>query len=380
MRAIGADEGGISRMVDKALFDVVRVEEVMSPAANILKQEMLALGGDAAVARDVVTCRVDRSPLLLMGTRKQLKQLVSKIQEGPFGLSDIAREIADYIRVQESHKELQIKLGDRILDLSARSYIMGVLNVTPDSFYNGGRFLKLQEAIERAEQMVEEGVDIIDIGGESSRPGAEPLPLDQEVERVIPVIESLSHRLPVPISVDTYKAGVARRALDAGAGMVNDISALRFDPDMAKVVAEYDVPVVLMHMLGTPKTMQQNPSYVDPVGEIYGFLSERIEAAEAAHIRRSNIIIDPGIGFGKRMEDNLEILRRLREFGSLGCPLLIGPSRKSFIGKVLDLPVEERLEGTAAAVAIGIANGANILRVHDVREMVRVARIADAVK
>ena len=272
-----------------------------------------------------------------------------------------------------------LRCNDTVLHLSRRAHVMGILNVTPDSFSDGGRFLRLDDAVRQAEEMAVEGADLIDIGGESSRPGADPLSLDQELCRVIPVVEALAERIPVPLSVDTYKAEVARQALDAGASLVNDISAMRFDPRMKELVAERGIPVVLMHMLGTPQNMQTHPFYEDVIGEIGIFLRERIAEAVSAGIKRTQIIVDPGIGFGKRVEDNLEIVRRLDAFHALGCPLLSGPSRKSFIGKVLDLPVEERLEGTAAVVALSVLRGVHLIRVHDVRQMVRVIRMVEGI-
>lgn len=266
-------------------------------------------------------------------------------------------------------------------DFSARTYIMGILNVTPDSFSDGGVYLDKERAVEHALRMQEEGADIIDIGGESTRPGAEAVPVKEEIRRVIPVIEILAKRLKIPISVDTYKASVAEVALSAGATMVNDISGLRFDPEMPEIVVRHRVPVVIMHIKGTPRDMQINPTYRALIPEIKDYLMEGILIAQRAGIPDNMIIIDPGIGFGKTWEHNLEILRSLNEFRTLKKPLLLGPSRKSFIGKVLgDLPVTERFEGTAAAVAIGILNGANIIRVHDVKAMVRVARVVDAIK
>jgi len=260
-----------------------------------------------------------------------------------------------------------------------RALIVGVLNVTPDSFSDGGLYLRTEDAVRRAEEMAQEGADIIDIGGESSRPGAEPVPLEEELRRVIPVVREVARRLSVPISVDTYKAEVARRALEEGASIVNDISALRFDPDMAEVVARGRAPVVLMHMKGTPRDMQRNPYYEDVLGEVEGFLRERKEAAVGMGIPEENIILDPGIGFGKRVQDNLQLLKNLDRLVALGSPVLVGTSRKSFIGAVLDLPVEGRLEGTLATLVLAVAKGAKILRVHDVRPAVRVVRMAEAV-
>jgi dihydropteroate synthase len=257
---------------------------------------------------------------------------------------------------------------------------MGILNVTPDSFSDGGLFFAPEDALLQAERMASEGADIIDIGGESTRPGSEPLPLEEELARVIPIIEALSSRLSTPLSIDTYKAEVARRAIEAGAAMVNDISALAYDPEMASTVAELGVPVCLMHIRGTPRNMQINPHYEDVAEEVREELAERAEAALRAGIKRENIILDPGFGFAKTAAHNLELLRRLRELTTLGYPIMSGTSRKSTIGKVLGgLPVEERLEGTAATVALSIANGAAIVRVHDVKEMVRVVRVTDAV-
>jgi len=268
-------------------------------------------------------------------------------------------------------------LDGRVVDLRERTYVMGVLNVTPDSFSDGGKYMSIEAAVARAVQMEREGADFIDVGGESSRPGADPIGVDEEIRRVVPVLEVLRHSIHVPLSIDTYKAPVAEAALDAGASFVNDISALTADESMGKLVAERRVPVVLMHIRGNPKTMQDNPTYRDVVAEVKAWLRNRVAIAKGHGIEQ--VVIDPGIGFGKRVEDNLSLLNHLDEFLELGLPILVGPSRKSFIGAILDLPVENRLEGTAAAVAISIARGANIIRVHDVKEMVRVARVVDSI-
>ncbi|MBI4685613.1 MAG: dihydropteroate synthase [Nitrospirae bacterium] len=266
-------------------------------------------------------------------------------------------------------------------DFSQKTYIMGILNVTPDSFSDGGRYFDKSLAIKRAYEMVENGADIIDIGGESTRPGSESVPIEEEINRTIPVIETIAKKIKVPISIDTYKAEVAKRALDAGALIVNDISGLRFDPEMPKVISQYKIPVVIMHIKGTPKNMQVNPVYEALIPEIMDYLRISIRLALKFGIPEERIIIDPGIGFGKTFEHNLEIINRLREFALLEKPILIGPSRKAFIGKIFgDAPVTERLEGTAAAVAISVFNGANIVRVHDVKEMARVIKTADAIK
>jgi len=276
---------------------------------------------------------------------------------------------------------MKLRWKEFSFDFSARTYVMGILNVTPDSFSDGGVFFDRAAAVEQALRMQEEGADIIDIGGESTRPGAGKVSVKEEIKRTAPVIEALAGRLKVPISIDTYKASVAEAALSAGASMINDISGLRFDPAMPATAVRHKVPVIIMHIKGTPENMQKDPSYTALVPEIVDYLHESIAIARRAGVPDDMMIIDPGIGFGKNVGHNLEIIRRLAEFAGFEKPILLGHSRKSFIGRVLgDLPVSERLEGTAAAAAIGIFNGAGIIRVHDVREMVRVAKIADAIR
>ncbi|MFA4043966.1 MAG: hypothetical protein HZRFUVUK_000748 [Candidatus Fervidibacterota bacterium] len=275
-----------------------------------------------------------------------------------------------------------LKCGRHSLKLGERTFIMGILNMTPDSFSGDGIYGDVETAVAKAVKMVEDGADIIDIGGESTRPGSLPVPVDEELRRVIPVIERLSEIIDVPISIDTYKPKVAKEALEAGACIVNDIYGLRnegLNEGMLQVIADYKPTVVIMHMQGTPQTMQLNPRYDDCVSEIKSFLRSQALKAIEAGLTEEQIIVDPGIGFGKLLEHNLEILRRLAEFKELGFPLLVGTSRKSFIGQVLNLPVERRIFGTAASIAVAIANGADIVRVHDVPEMVQVARLVDAI-
>jgi dihydropteroate synthase len=268
---------------------------------------------------------------------------------------------------------------ERELVIGQRTLIMGVLNVTPDSFSDGGLFLDSTKALEHGLRMATEGADIIDIGGESTRPGSDPFSVDEEIDRVIPVIETLSKRVSIPLSIDTYKAPVARKAIQAGASIVNDISALRFDPEMIGVVAAKRTPVVLMHIKGTPKDMQSNPHYDDVIKDIYQYLEERIAFAESRGVDRSNILVDPGIGFGKTWQHNLLILKHLHVFKKLEKPILIGTSRKSFIGKVLGADVGDRKDGTAATTTVSIMNGADIVRVHNVKQMARVVRMTDAI-
>lgn len=259
-----------------------------------------------------------------------------------------------------------------------KTLVMGVLNVTPDSFSDGGQHATTDAAAAHARAMTADGADLIDVGGESTRPGAEALTPAEEQRRVMPVLELLASE-GIAFSIDTYHADTARRAVALGACMINDITALRGDPGMAEVVGESGCACVLMHMLGTPQTMQQKPHYDDVIGDISRFFEERIRFALRFGIREDQIWLDPGFGFGKTPAHNLELLRRLGEFKRFGRPILIGTSNKSTIGAVLNLPVDERTEGTAATVAIGIANGADAVRVHDVKRMARVARMADAV-
>ena len=269
-----------------------------------------------------------------------------------------------------------IQCGTRALSLR-RTLIMGVLNVTPDSFYDGGRFFEPQRALEHAEHLVAEGADILDIGGESSRPGSDPVSAEEELRRVGQLIETLAVNLNVPISIDTYRAQTAARCLELGATMVNDITGLR-DAAMREVVARHDVPAVIMHMQGEPKTMQQAPSYGDVVSDVKDFLSRRARDAAAAGVRQ--VIVDPGIGFGKTAAHNMELLRRLQELSDLPYPLLVGVSRKSSIGQITGAPPDERLPGTLAATAIAVLNGANIVRVHDVKECKQAVRMAEAIR
>jgi dihydropteroate synthase len=257
---------------------------------------------------------------------------------------------------------------------------MGILNVTPDSFSDGGLFFSVQKAIDQAVQMEEAGADIIDIGGESTRPGASPVSLEEESRRVVPVIEKLALRLKIPLSIDTTKSAVAKRAIEAGASIINDVSGLTLDPEMFSIAATGKAGVVIMHAKGTPRTMQRHPRYRNVIEEVRLFLSRQIQKAIADRIPINRIAIDPGIGFGKTADHNLKILHHLDRFGGLGVPVMVGPSRKAFIGRALDLPPSERLEGTAAAVAIAVFQGANILRVHDVASLARVIRVAHFIR
>lgn len=370
--AVGSDPAGWQRMVPKAVHRIIKLSGVNPTQANIIKQEILARGGEAAVARGIVNHTVETTDVLMMATLKQYRTFIEKLKMQPFGLAQLADRIKEALDNLEGLKARRLNCRGRVLELGRRTLVMGILNATPDSFSDGGRYQDPAAALEHAQRMVEDGADIIDLGGISTRPGHTEVSEDEEMRRVLPVLEKLAPSIPVPISVDTWRAGVARQALEAGAHIINDQWALRGDPDLAAVVAQYQVPVMLMHN-------GQSTHYRDLMTEITAFLREGIETAVRAGLARENIMIDPGIGFAKTYEQNLEVLRRLKELTILGCPILLGTSRKSVIARTLNLPVDQRVEGTGATVALGIACGADIVRVHDVKEMVRVARMSDAI-
>ena len=277
-------------------------------------------------------------------------------------------------------KTISLSWPGHTLNLGKRTYVMGVLNVTPDSFSDGGLYFQKEKAIKQGLRLEQDGADIIDVGGESTRPFSEEVPLQEELDRVVPVVEALSRAVQVPISIDTCKAEVARQALTAGASIINDISALRFDPDIVSVAAEAGVPVILMHMQGKPGNMQDAPFYHDLIPEILEFLQQAVDRAVAGGIEKDMIIVDPGIGFGKTVEHNLQIIKELRRFRVLSLPILLGTSNKSFIGHILDKEPHERDTGTMATIAAGVLNGASIVRVHNVKKAVETVRIVDAIR
>jgi dihydropteroate synthase len=297
---------------------------------------------------------------------------------------NFAAALAQFLE-RRDRDEFLLATKPQPLPIGGRTLIMGVLNCTPDSFYDGGKYFSHEAAVTHGLQLVEQGADLIDVGGESTRPhgvygqGAQPVPAAEEKRRVLPVIEALAQKIRIPLSIDTYKAEVAEAAVQAGASLVNDISGFQFDANMPATVARLGVPVVIMHTKGAPANMQNNPVYENLMDELYLYFERQIDLARRAGIAEDRILIDPGIGFGKRVADNYEIIRRLPELRGLGCPILIGPSRKSFVGQALHLPPEQRLEGTAAAVAAAVMKGAQIIRVHDVMAMRRVATIADLI-
>ncbi|ACI19373.1 dihydropteroate synthase [Dictyoglomus thermophilum] len=380
MARVGAHPVSFEIFERKAQIIPLKIFNISSPTANIIKQEMLSLGGDAIVHKNVINCKVENSDIILLGTKKHYELLLQKLEKNNyFDLPRVFQELKEYL-LKEKVREISSPWG-RVISFN-RILVMGIINVTPDSFYSGSRKMQIDEILKTAEDMIMNGVDIIDIGGQSTRPGSEPVSLEEEISRVIPAIENIRRNYPdVLISVDTYYSQVAKLAVEKGADIVNDISAFRFDESLVKVVAELKVPYILMHMKGTPKDMQKNPYYDDVIREIIEFFEERIEYANKNGVDPEKIIIDPGIGFGKRYEDNLEIMARLKEFKSLKKPILIGASRKSFIGKALgDLPPEERLEGTLGITALCVLNDVDIIRVHDVKENKRVVKVLEEIK
>ena len=375
MEKIGVTPEGIEIMGKKGEFLIVRLEDLPLKGALILKQEALAAGMDCALPWCTAALTCEKTPAILFGTLRQFEILIDKMKLQPFKGRDMAEEIEEAIRKYRKD-EFKIRARDFNIEIPPVK-IMGILNVTPDSFSDGGKYLNVDRAVDRAREMEKEGADIIDIGGESSRPFSSPITQKEELRRIIPVLKELDD-LKIPISVDTYKPMVAEEALKHGASIVNDIFGLRKE-GMAEVIKEYDAAVIIMHMKGEPRNMQMNPHYEDTIGEIAKFLRKRVDFALKKGIDEDKIIIDPGIGFGKRVGDNLRILKYLDNFKSLGFPLLVGASRKSYIGKILNLPVEERLEATLASDVLAVLNGASILRVHDVKEHVRAIRLTEEI-
>jgi dihydropteroate synthase len=371
MEAVGVNADGVRIMESKAAFRTILVKGLSAGAANVVKQQMLSLGGDAAVASGVVNCSVDESDAFLMGTEKQMLRLAESLARQPFGLSALGEEIK---KILGSRPGTLVCAG-RELSLG-RPLVMGILNVTPDSFSDGGEFFDAETAVARAREMLDQGADIIDVGGESTRPGSAYVDEDEELRRVMPIVEAVAS--DTVVSIDTRKSAVARKALDAGAAMVNDVSAGRDDPGVAGVAAEFGAALVLMHMLGTPADMQVDPRYDDVVSEVRDFLAERAERARREGVE--SVVVDPGVGFGKTLEHNLELLRNIPAITDLGYPVLVGHSRKSFIKKLLGLPVEERLASSLAVAVEATRRGANILRVHDVKETVEAIAMVGALR
>lgn len=376
MGEIGVCQEGIDIMAPKSRQFIFMARDLDPRAANILKQEMLAVGGDAAISYHAISDLTKETDAHIIGTERQISIANEKLKCQPFGLKELAAEIECALNNLARPLKSNLNCGGKELAIGERSLIMGVLNVTPDSFSDGGQFLDKDAAINHARTMIEQGADIIDVGGESTRPGAEPVSAEIELERVIPVIKALSGN--ILLSIDTRKPEVARKAIEAGACMVNLVGGIR-DEETGKLIAEKEIPAILMHMLGEPASMQTDPQYDDVMDDIAGHLADQIETAIGLGIKAEKIIVDPGIGFGKTTIHNLEIMKRLGELRILGCPILIGASRKSFIGKITGAEANDRLEGSLAAAVLAAAKGAHILRVHDVKETKRALAVADSI-
>ena len=377
LRSIGVDKRADDIFKDKSELILLKLYNINSKGANILKQEFIGANGDVAIHRDVASWKKPTTDCLLIGTMRTYKTVLNKLRFEPFfGLS----EVAETIKKALSNSNLpSYKIRDRVFDFEKEKYVMGILNVTPDSFSDGGMFNNVEKALKHTEEMIGQGADFIDIGGESTRPGAEKVSEEEEKQRVIPVIKEIRNNFPnIPISIDTYKANVAKEAIKSGADIINDISGLQFDKQMKDVAKAFDVPVIVTHIKGTPKDMQKNPYYADVMKELLEYFEERINLLTDFGIEK--IIIDPGIGFGKRVEDNLKIIRNIREFTIFHLPILLGASRKSFIGNILNETVEKRLSGTMAVDAYALMNGVNIIRVHDVKSHKDLIKMLQAIK
>ncbi len=371
-KRIGAEPVSWAKMAAKLQLVTLNIRGIKNRAAIILKQEALSKDGEVAISRTALADPDGTSDAILGMTRRQLQRLLNDIKAQPFGLKDLAATIETTLLYYDKGPE---KWAGR------HPYVMGILNVTPDSFSDGGRFLTPVEALAHAKTLIAEGADILDIGGESTRPGSDPVSPEEQIRRVIPIIEALHKDFPDQmLSIDASRSEVARAALQAGATMINDVSAGSDDPTLLKVAAKAGVPYVLMHRSASPHEMQSKTDYQDVVTDIYDWFSAQIDRCLEAGIVRQNIILDPGIGFGKTVDQNLQLINRLNVFRGLGLPLLVGSSRKRFIGETLDRNVDDRSFGTAATLAICTLNGANIVRVHDVRSMTDVVKMTQAIR
>ena len=384
MREIGVDGGGIKIMAPKTQICLARISRLPIFAANILKQEALSIGADAAVSRDALTGRAKYTDCLIIGNQYQIDKLCEKLKIQPYGLNKAAARLKQAC-FNYRRSKWTLDFGRYKLDLKSHTHIMGIVNLTPDSFSGDGLLAatgcrpQVADIVEYAQKLVDEGADIIDIGGESSRPGAKPVPLKEELQRVIPAIKKIAGKIKVPVSIDTSKAEVAHQALDNGAAIVNDITALRGDSKMAKIVSLHKAGLVVMHMKANPKAMQKNPRYHNLFQEIIEYLGKAINVACDAGVDFEKIIVDPGIGFGKSPEHNLQIIKSLEQLKILGRPILIGASRKSFIGKITGLPVSQRLFASIGSNCLSVLNGAMLVRVHDVQETKQALSVLDSI-
>lgn len=399
LTAVHADPDDLAAMLPQGRTVLLRLDGVSAPGARVLREHLRARGAAAALSAGADRGDEPVTGVLLIGSERALRGALEALRQEPLPeLRALTREAETALDNALATERGAMRIGGRTFPWDERTYVMGIVNVTPDSFSGDGLLATkpsatggqavTDAAVRQALTFLAEGADILDVGGESTRPGGPPVDAETEAARVVPVIEALRRETDAPISVDTYKASVAQRALDAGADMVNDEWGTRMDPDMGPLVARGEIPVVLMHNRSRPRDATQEARlggryvgirYADLVGDVLRELGALVEAAEAAGIARERIIIDPGIGFGKTVEQNLYLLNHLDALRVLGLPVLVGPSRKSFIGYTLDVPPEERMEGTAAAVALSVVRGADIVRVHDVRAMARVVRMVDAI-
>ncbi|UCD14825.1 MAG: dihydropteroate synthase [Candidatus Omnitrophota bacterium] len=390
MSSLGVDSEGIKILSSKGIYAAFKIEGISSWEANIIKQHLLSLGTDAAINRDALVKRI-KTDILIFGNARQLRQLCDKLRNQPFKLKEISRELSSCLD-GFFRKEYVFRARDKVLRIT-EPVICGIVNVTPDSFSGDGLLKQAQNTkcpsdmlgtgkmqklvLKKVAEMAREGAKIIDVGGESSRPFSKPVKETEEIKRVIPVLRLIRKEFKkLIISVDTYKYAVAKAAVDEGVDVINDITALRKALKMVSLVKRYRLGCILMHMSGRPATMQINPKYKDVTADIISFLKERLEFVTGAGIGKDRILLDPGIGFGKRLEDNLRIINELYKFKILGLPIFLGASRKSFIGKVLDVEVGERAVGTLAAHIISVVRGANVLRVHDVAQTKQALKIA----
>ncbi|MCX5698743.1 MAG: dihydropteroate synthase [Candidatus Omnitrophica bacterium] len=383
MREIGVDPYGAKIMLPKASTFLIRANAISNIAANILKQEMLSLGAEAAIARGALTGKIKKTDILLIGQLTQFAALANKLKIQPFGLQKLAEELDESIK-NFTKNDFVLSLRKGFLNLSNKTLVMGIINLTPDSFSHDGLYREFSNnypdlVLRKAGAMVADGADILDLGGQSSRPGAKNISVEEELRRTIPVVKLLAKKINAPISIDTTKPQVAKAALDAGAQIINDISGLR-DKRMIKVAAQYQAAVVIMHMLGRPVNMQKIIAYESLIDDIAIYLKNAIGSAQAGGIKPDKIIIDPGVGFGKTLVQNLEIIKHLADFKALGKPILIGPSRKSFIAKVLKSNSQSRASGTLAACVMAAERGASIVRAHDVKEVSQSLKMVEAVR
>ncbi len=374
---VGVQTKGRPILRSKAQFRAVKLYQVGYREANIAKQEMLGSGGDVATGKGISDFTQEATEVVILGTLQAYRRWIPRMKRQPFQCRALAAEVEEALR-NYSDQDSSIPFPRHPLALD-HTLVMGVVNVTPDSFSDGGRFLEPGAAVAEARAMEAAGAAILDIGAESTRPGSMPVDAGEEWRRLEPVLRGVVEGAKVPVSVDTYKPEVAQRALDLGASMVNDVTGLR-DVAMVKLLARTDVPAVVMHMQGDPRTMQESPQYADLLGEITAHLRERLHAAETAGVGRERLLVDPGIGFGKTVEHNLQILSRLREIRSLGRPIVVGVSRKGFIGRVTGQATpEERLAGSLAAATLAAREGAHVVRAHDVAPTVLALQVLDAV-